>query len=754
MWEKLRIDGKKKLKCNAVPTIFPTNYECLLKSQEAKKNSNNMDHYQEQSETSTISNVQPNETSTNIQPIDNLQSLNNNLEDTQLTTVRIENRTDTTASKPNVNQLTLESALSQIQDLEKKLTEANKIIYVQSQARTSYTLARDSAESVNSWAQCETAIMEIRREDRATIADDSPSRLYSTWLSQECEVRAGPEYIIRKYTFFKNGTFLLLRYHYAEESCSIATHTVTIHGSIKLLGSSAIVSGATETRFHVDAINIVPLNRRVAHKFGHRLNLTCGPQPKWRPYVPEVIYEQPRQRSAALSWQGPIYNSLQIHSSAKKKLGMNCLEPFGIEFAELKLLRVQKKSFESSSSNRYHKLPQIQLFLASPTPNIHSRWNYKPTSLQSTAMIRADTVSGCPICSSVSRSTEFSPPLLHQTAALPALIGGYWHSERCESSEGGVWSRRQFQIHSGDKLWAGQWDYYNDPQCSMFLYAITAAGSYIQRTGRQRRHEQVDRETFLGHYLNISTRLLFKRSVTNSPTIHHTVQSIILDLYQNKFYLASNGSKNEKRPVTIDKKVQERQERSLTDDVHRQLLRDEQSIVESRFAAMLRGHQAYETTTRKPFPTWSTLTGTTELDLHIAESTLIPGDAAISTRCSADAADRRRLSAGVPLITWSRNCVPRAVEAPSTLGLRAKLGINWNSQYILLLGSRDDNMWEAPLRQCAQIPPHNSVLRAHLRRSIGLRFGLLPASASSSRLSAWCLLSCILLCFIYYLVRR
>ncbi|KYQ50772.1 Protein APCDD1 [Trachymyrmex zeteki] len=508
-----------------------------------------------------------------------------------------------------------------------------------------------------------------------------------------CEVRAGPEYIIRKYTFFKNGTFLLLRYHYAEESCSIATHTVTIRGSIKLLGSSAIVSGATETRFHVDAINIVPLNRQVAHKFEHRLNLTCGPQPKWRPYVPEVVYEQPRQRSAAPFWQGPIYNSLQIHSSAKKKLGMNCLEPFGIKFTELKLLRVQKKSFGSSSSNdRYHKLPQFQLFLASSTPNIHSRWNYKPTSLQSTAMIRDDTASGCPICSSVSRSTEFNPPLLHQMAALPALIGGYWHSERCESSEGGVWSRRQFQIHSGDKLWAGQWDYYNDPQCSTFLYAINAAGSYIQRTGRQKRHEQV---------------------------------------------------------VTIDKKVQGRQERSLTDDVHRQLLRDEQSIVESRFATMLRGHQAYdETTTRKPFPTWNTLAGTTELDLHIAESILIPGDARVSTRCSAD---QRGL--GVPLITWPRNCVPHAIEAPSTLGLRAKLSINWNGQYILLLSSRDDNMWEAPLRQCAQIPPYNSVLRAHLRRSIGFRFGLL-SSASSNRLSAWCLLSRILLYSIYYLVRR
>lgn len=345
--------------------------------------------------------------------------------------------------------------------------------------------------------------------------------------------------------------------------------------------------------------------------------------------------------------------------------------------------------------------------------------------------------SGCPICSGVSRSTEFSPPLLHQTAALPALIGGYWYSERCESSEGGIWFRRQFQIHSGDRLWIGRWDYYDDPQCWTFLYAITAAGSYVQRAGRQRRREKVDREILLGHSLNVSTRFLPKRSVTDSPTTR---------TLRNNLYVA-NRPRSEKWSVTMDNKIQ-RRERSLTDgEVHR-LLRDEQSIVESRFAAMLRGRQTYdEATTRKPFPIWSTLSGTTELDLHIAESILIPDDVAVSTRCSAD----RRLGMS-PLSTRPRNCVPRTIEAPSTLGLRAKLGVNWNGRYILLLGLRDDNLWEAPLRQCAQIPPHNSVLRAHLRRSVGLRFGLL-SSASSSRISVWFLLSQIFLCSVYYLVR-
>ncbi|KAL6259413.1 hypothetical protein P5V15_009334 [Pogonomyrmex californicus] len=590
--------------------------------------------------------------------------------------------------------------------------------------RMSQTLAKDP-EPVNSLAQCEMAIKKIEQEDRATIVDDSPSRLYFTWLSQECEMRASAEYIIRKYTFFKNGTFFLLRYHYAEESCSIATHTVIIRGSIKLLRPSAIVSGATETRFHVDVISIIPLNRQ----FGHRLNLTCGPQPRWRSYVPQVIYEQqPRQRSATPQWQGPIYNSLQAHSYTKRRLGTNCLEFFGIEFAELRLLSVQKRSLESSSrNNRYHRsLSQFQLFLASSPSNLHSRWNYKPTSLQSTAMVRADTARDCPICNGVSRSTEFSPPLLHQAAALPALIGGYWHSERCENSEGGIWLKRQFQIHSGDKLWTGRWDYYDDPRCTMFLYAITAAGSYVQRAGRQRHHEEIDRETFQGHFS------LFERSLIASPDTR-TIRNINLD--RDNLYVTSK-LRDEKSSVTetTNKQVR-RQRRSLNDSVHR-LLRDEQSIIQLRFAAMLPGHQTYEITTRKPFPVWSTLSGVTELDLHIAESILIPGNTAISTRCNAD-------RFGMSITVWPRNCVPRAIEAPSTLGLRAKLAINWNGQYILLLG--DDTTWEASLRQCSQIPPHNSILRAHLQKSVGLRFGLF-SSASTNRISIWFLLLRILPC--------
>lgn len=87
-------------------------------------------------------------------------------------------------------------------------------------------------------------------------------------------MRAGPEYIIRKYLFFENGTFLLLRYHYADESCSVATHTVTARGVIRLLSTSGFALGATDAKYQLDYVHILPLTRQVNKSIYFYLFLT------------------------------------------------------------------------------------------------------------------------------------------------------------------------------------------------------------------------------------------------------------------------------------------------------------------------------------------------------------------------------------------------------------------------------------------------------------------------------------------------
>lgn len=246
------------------------------------------------------------------------------------------------------------------------------------------------------------------------MIDVTPSRLQYSWLSQECEVKTGPEYVIRKYTFFENGTFTLLRFHYAEESCSVATHTVTAQGSIELSSRSNLVPGATDAKFVLSSVRVVPLSRQIARKFSHRLNgsLDCAPRTAkdWREYAGQSVYERyPNYDYNQAS--PPSYSS----KSPRQSDGFECLMLLGIEFEELKLLMVEKRIFFSRNRGRQRR---VELLLGNPSPSnvyIHGHEhehvrrrrrrrrrrggggyrsdNYGPSSLQSTPLLRADTVS-------------------------------------------------------------------------------------------------------------------------------------------------------------------------------------------------------------------------------------------------------------------------------------------------------------------------------------------------------------------------
>ncbi|CAG5101379.1 Similar to apcdd1: Protein APCDD1 (Xenopus laevis), partial [Cotesia congregata] len=602
--------------------------------------------------------------------------------------------------------------------------------------------------------QCESAVKQVINEDRAKIVDDSPGRLHANWLSQECEVRTGPEYIIRKYRFYENGTFTLIRHHYAEESCSIATHTVVATGVIRLLSSSGLAPGATETKYRLDHVYIIPLTPQVAHKFGHRVNISCTPQSRWRAFGAQVIYEsQSSQRylNLNLNFEIPTHypikrtqKSLHHRSSYSNINSLNCLESLGIDYNELKLIRVEKKT---------------------------------------------------------ATSTAFGLGL--NVAALPALLGGSWISSSCESCEGGLWIKRQLQFYSGDFLWTGRWDYYSDPKCNYFLYTVTAAGSYIQRPEKlkhnqfsstdddnkdsslltkqahsssnllankrryKRKSKQVedkdyskydkwhvdwitsDSEKLLDILGSNSLRMplpsnLFKN---NPPTRSNSHLNII-----NKLKIFVDTTTSRTITFSSDKKnfrVNYIGTHSATDDSYRHLLENSQPSMAESFTMMLKGNQNDESSVSKvnadekeetilnkkksSVLSSKILTGTTELDLHVAESLLIPGDLTIVNNCGGNIDDNGYGGFIIrPLNYWPRNCVKHAIETPSTLGLRAKIGVNWSGQYTLLLGPRDDNLWEPPLRQCGSTPSYNYVLRAHLRLSLGYKYGLLISSSSSS----------------------
>lgn len=354
-------------------------------------------------------------------------------------------------------------------------------------------------------------------------------------------------------------------------------------------------------------------------------------------------------------------------------------------------------------------------------------------------------------------------------------------------------------MYSGDKLWNGRWDYYQDPRCSSHMYSITAAGSYVQRAGRQRRHDEIERYVEENLFLNELKRgftddkvsLLdtdvesyqdFSRMKREAPiaTQKKTVAEWmspelarnIFDIYVPKKMRheemlptpeeindalgtsLSGDAKTSSIPEEDDGEnvltspVTTRRKRSTQEkDSYRHLLENAQPSMAESFTAMLRGNQRHVETIKKPLKP-AVPAGTTELDLHVAESFLIPGDSFIASRCGGHLLGVDGYKEGDALVSWPKSCVPHSLEAPSTLGLRARLGVNWMGQYTLKLGLRDDDLWEAPLHQCGPTDLHNPSLRAQLRRSLGIKFGLYSSSASVTH-SYW-LICCQFFFFLVY----
>ncbi|XP_077265802.1 uncharacterized protein LOC143899402 [Temnothorax americanus] len=122
MWEKPRIDGKRKLKHNAVPTIFPI----VQKEKENKENpSHTVSHFQELHKTSIISDISE-ETCTTQR-----YNMEQDTEQINIQERSIQFHDASATSKSDDGELSLAgSALLEIEELKRKLNEANKKLHV------------------------------------------------------------------------------------------------------------------------------------------------------------------------------------------------------------------------------------------------------------------------------------------------------------------------------------------------------------------------------------------------------------------------------------------------------------------------------------------------------------------------------------------------------------------------------------------------------------------------------------------------
>lgn len=89
-----------------------------------------------------------------------------------------------------------------------------------------------------------------------------------------CEIRPGPEYVLRQYTFDNNGRFFLIQHHYWDDSCSTPQLSVFANGRI-VLRNSLIQVNAASSLIKISNITIVPQDMNAAKELDRVVAMEC-----------------------------------------------------------------------------------------------------------------------------------------------------------------------------------------------------------------------------------------------------------------------------------------------------------------------------------------------------------------------------------------------------------------------------------------------------------------------------------------------
>ncbi|EEC03986.1 hypothetical protein IscW_ISCW017500 [Ixodes scapularis] len=105
-------------------------------------------------------------------------------------------------------------------------------------------------------------------------------------MSVACEVRPGPEFLLRKYHFYEDGSFHLQQFFYLDNSCTVPAYALDAWGKLQLSRPSWVVPGGTEAEAELSRVHVVPYTADMADRIAQRVNRSCPGQVmrSWRAY--------------------------------------------------------------------------------------------------------------------------------------------------------------------------------------------------------------------------------------------------------------------------------------------------------------------------------------------------------------------------------------------------------------------------------------------------------------------------------------
>uniref|UniRef100_A0A3B1KLN8 APC down-regulated 1 like n=1 Tax=Astyanax mexicanus TaxID=7994 RepID=A0A3B1KLN8_ASTMX len=298
--------------------------------------------------------------------------------------------------------------------------------------------------------QCQTHLRHLQDGSRTTAT--IPPQLDGHWVSSRCEVRPGPEFLTRSYTFDPSPArqFKALQHYYSDSDCHVPAYSLLIQGRVRLRQASWITPGATEAEHSLHKVTLIIHNQRTAHRLAVHLPSSClGPDPG-APVAPHRLYE--------------LYNI---------KAGRDCLGSLHVSMMELELLRIETR-------NHPHNRPTKELFLGDVHTDWSQRVHYRPTGYQEPLQNIMHHIHPCPVCALVYRSSLHHPPVLPPSSAVPLNLNGHWVSQRCEARPAVLFLTRLFIFREEHRSWEGTYAHYSDPMCQQRTFTLRAQGHYAQ----------------------------------------------------------------------------------------------------------------------------------------------------------------------------------------------------------------------------------------------------------------------------------
>ncbi|GAB6026116.1 hypothetical protein CHUAL_012317 [Chamberlinius hualienensis] len=340
--------------------------------------------------------------------------------------------------------------------------------------------------------KCAKLIADVKMTE-GTVSSKLPPDITGLWLSQRCETRPGPSFLLRKYYFSSNRTFELLQFYYSDHLCSKPTHAIRAEGKVQMTSPSWIVPGGMETDYLLTKVAILAYTKQVAAKLGEKFNSSCqfpltfnfSHHQPWQQRRWYAIYKyNSNENLGDKSIEAAAVNDIEAQQTDE----FDCLDTMGIIFHELQLMRTEYR--KSRHHRQRWKGRKTELLLGEAVYDATSNHFYRPTSYQ-TPLLKSDQINICGICRLVNKSSESFPPHLDSQSTYSWSVdshqhlSGDWISTRCETRPFSMFLTRQitFYHHSNSKnatnlRWKGIYSYFLDARCRKPSFTLTAHGYY------------------------------------------------------------------------------------------------------------------------------------------------------------------------------------------------------------------------------------------------------------------------------------